>query len=101
MNLLNELILFYKFWGGNNWLRVALFTSFLFPGTLILGYIIVNIILTIENSNAAVSFYDILSLFVPYEESFNIFCVFSFPSVSSKTGTLVTSYVLLSFGSML
>lgn len=53
--------IFYRFWGGVNWLRVACLTSFLFPGTLILGYIIVNIILTIEKSNAAVSFYDILS----------------------------------------
>ena len=32
--------LFYRFWGGNNWLRVSLLTSFLFPGTLIFGYII-------------------------------------------------------------
>ena len=39
--------LFYRFWKGNSWLRVSLFTSFLFPGTLIFGYIIVNIILTI------------------------------------------------------
>jgi len=61
--------IFYRFWGGVNWLRVACLTSFLFPGTLIFGYIIVNIILTIENSNAAVSFYDILSLFVLW-----IFC---------------------------
>ena len=61
--------IFYRFWGGVNWLRVACLTSFLFPGTLILGYIIVNIILTIEKSNAAVSFYDILSLFVLW-----IFC---------------------------
>jgi transmembrane 9 superfamily protein 2/4 len=61
--------LFYRFWGGVNWLRVSCLTSFLFPGTLIFGYIIVNIILTIEKSNAAVSFYDILSLFVLW-----IFC---------------------------
>ena len=61
--------LFYRFWGGVNWLRVSCLTSFLFPGTLIFGYVIVNIILTIERSNAAVSFYDILSLFVLW-----IFC---------------------------
>ena len=73
--------LFYKFWGGNNWLRVALFTSFLFPGTLILGYIIVNIILTIENSNAAVSFYDILSLFVLW-----IFCTLPLILIGSFFG---------------
>ena len=63
--------LFYRFWGGVNWLRVSLLTSFLFPGTLIFGYIIVNILLVIEKSNAAVSFYDILSLFVLW-----IFCTF-------------------------
>ena len=61
--------LFYRFWGGVNWFRVSCLASFLFPGTLIFGYIIVNIILTIEKSNAAVSFYDILSLFVLW-----IFC---------------------------
>ena len=61
--------LFYRFWGGVNGLRVSCLASFLFPGTLIFGYIIVNIILTIEKSNAAVSFYDILSLFVLW-----IFC---------------------------
>ena len=56
--------LFYRFWGGKNWLRISLSTSILFPGTLILGYIIINIILTIEKSNAAVRFYDICSLFI-------------------------------------
>ena len=56
--------LFYRFWGGNNWLKVACLTSLLFPGTLICGYIIVNIILTIEKSNAAVHFYDILFLWI-------------------------------------
>ena len=29
--------LFYRFWGGVNWLRVSCLTSFLFPGTLIFG----------------------------------------------------------------
>ena len=56
--------LFYRFWGGKNWLRISLSTSILFPGTLILGYIIINIILTIDKSNAAVRFYDICSLFI-------------------------------------
>ena len=55
---------FYRFWGGFNWITSAVCTSFLFPGSLIFGYIIVNIVLTIEKSNAAVHFYDILSLFV-------------------------------------
>ena len=73
--------LFYRFWGGNNWLKVSLLTSFLFPGTLIFGYIIVNIILTLENSNAAVSFYDILSLFVLW-----IFCTFPLILIGSFFG---------------
>ena len=55
---------FYRFWGGQSWLRVSIFTSMLFPGTLFFGYVIINIILTIENSNAAVNFSDILSLFI-------------------------------------
>ena len=55
--------IFYKFWGGKNWIRVSILTSLLFPGSVIFGYILLNIILTIEKSNAAVSFLDILSLF--------------------------------------
>ena len=73
--------LFYRFWGGVNWLRVSLLTSFLFPGTLIFGYIIVNILLVIEKSNAAVSFYDILSLFVLW-----IFCTFPLILIGSFFG---------------
>ncbi len=55
---------FYRFWGGQSWIRVSIFTSILFPGTLLLGYLIINIILIIENSNAAVNFSDIISLFI-------------------------------------
>ena len=73
--------LFYRFWGGTSWLRVSLLTSFLFPGTLIFGYIIVNIILTIEHSNAAVHFYDILSLFILW-----IFCTFPLILIGSFFG---------------
>ncbi len=73
--------LFYRFWKGNSWLRVSLFTSFLFPGTLIFGYIIVNIILTIEKSNAAVHFYDIVSLFILW-----IFCTFPLILIGSFFG---------------
>jgi transmembrane 9 superfamily protein 2/4 len=61
--------LFYRFWGGNNWINVSLLTSFLFPGAIIFGYIIVNIILTLEKSNAASHFSDIISLFTLW-----IFC---------------------------
>ena len=73
--------LFYRFWGGNNWLKVACLTSLLFPGTLICGYIIVNIILTIEKSNAAVHFYDILSLFILW-----IFCTLPLILIGSFFG---------------
>ena len=73
--------LFYRFWGGTSWLKVSLLTSFLFPGTLIFGYIIVNIILTIEHSNAAVHFYDILSLFILW-----IFCTFPLILIGSFFG---------------
>jgi len=73
--------LFYRFWGGSNWLKVACLTSFLFPGTLICGYIIVNIILTIEKSNAAVHFYDILSLFILW-----IFCTLPLILIGSFFG---------------
>ena len=43
---------FYRFLGGESWLRVALFA--LFSGILVFGYTFVNIILTIEESNASV-----------------------------------------------
>ena len=73
--------LFYRFWGGVSWLRVSLLTSFLFPGTLIFGYIIVNIVLSIERSNAAVHFYDIISLFILW-----IFCTFPLILIGSFFG---------------
>ena len=72
---------FYRFWGGTSWLHVSLLTSFLFPGTLIFGYIIVNIILSLEKSNAAVRFYDIVSLFILW-----IFCTFPLILIGSFLG---------------
>ena len=72
---------FYKFFGGENWINVAIYTSTLFPGTLLFGYIIVNIILTIEKSNAAVQFFDIISLFVLL-----IFCTFPMILIGSFFG---------------
>jgi transmembrane 9 superfamily protein 2/4 len=53
----------YKIMNGYNWLKMGLLTSFLFPGTLFFGYIIVNIILSIEKSTAAVNISDLASLF--------------------------------------
>ena len=72
---------FYRFWGGVSWLRVACLTSFLFPGILISGYIIVNIVLTIEKSNAAVHLSDIVSLFVLW-----LFCTFPLILIGSFFG---------------
>lgn len=54
---------FYKIMNGTNWLKMSLLTSVLFPGTLFLGYIFINIILSLENSTAAVNIYDLSSLF--------------------------------------
>ena len=73
--------LFYRFWGGKSWIKVSLLTSFVFPGTLIFGYIIVNIILTIEKSNASVHFSDIISLFVLW-----IFCTLPLILIGSFFG---------------
>ena len=73
--------LFYRFWGGKSWIKVSLLTSFVFPGTLIFGYIIVNIILTIEKSNASVHFSDNISLFVLW-----IFCTLPLILIGSFFG---------------
>jgi len=72
---------FYKFCGGENWIKASIYTSTLFPGTLLLGYIIVNIVLTIEKSNAAVQFFDIISLFILW-----IFCTFPMILIGSFFG---------------
>ena len=72
---------FYKFCGGENWIKSTIYTSALFPGTLLFGYIIVNIILTIEKSNAAVQFFDIISLFILW-----IFCTFPMILIGSFFG---------------
>ena len=71
----------YKFFGGVDWLKNALLTSVLFPGTLIFGYIIVNIFLTVEKSNAAVRVTDIISLFILW-----IFCTFPLILIGSFLG---------------
>ena len=73
--------IFYKFWGGTNWILVSIMTSLVFPGTLFFGYIIVNIVLTIEKSNAAVHFHDILSLFILW-----IFCTLPLILIGSFFG---------------
>ena len=71
----------YKFYGGIYWLKNAILTSVLFPGTIIFGYIIVNIFLTYEKSNAAVKISDIMSLFVLW-----IFCTFPLILIGSFLG---------------
>ena len=72
---------FYKINGGINWLKMSLLTSIFFPGTLFFGYIIVDIILLIENSNAAVRFFDIFSLFCLW-----IFCTMPLILIGSFLG---------------
>ena len=54
----------YQFFKGKYWLLNSLLTSVIFPGTLFFGYFLVNIILAIERSSAAVHLSDIISLFV-------------------------------------
>jgi len=73
--------LFYRFWGGSSWIKVSLLTSYLFPAILIMGYIIVNLILTLEKSNAAVKLGDILSLFILW-----LFCTFPLILIGSFFG---------------
>ena len=55
---------FYKLLNGKQWLKASIMTAIMFPGIVFLGYSIVNIILVLEKSSAAVNFLDILSLLV-------------------------------------
>ena len=71
----------YQFFKGKYWLLNALLTSVIFPGTLFLGYLFVNIILSIEKSSAAVKLSDILSLFILW-----IFCTFPLILIGSFLG---------------
>ena len=52
----------YKIMDGKNWLKMSLLTSALFPGTLFFGYVIINIILALEKSTAAINISDLASL---------------------------------------
>ena len=72
---------FYRFWEGDSWIKPAIHTSVLFPGTLLFGYIVVNIVLTMEKSNAAVNFSDIISLFCLW-----IFCTLPLILIGSFFG---------------
>ena len=72
---------FYKINGGKNWLKMSLLTAIFFPGTLFFGYIIIDIILLIEKSNAAVRFLDIISLFCLW-----IFCTLPLILIGSFLG---------------
>ena len=65
---------FYRFYGGINWVKSACFTSLFFPGMVIGGYLIINCLLILENSNSAVNFRDILSLFI-------LWIFFTFPII--------------------
>ena len=71
----------YQFFKGNFWLLNALLTSIIFPGTLFFGYFLVNIILALERSSAAVHLSDIISLFILW-----IFCTFPLILIGSFLG---------------
>ena len=53
----------YTLFNGKYWLVNTILNSVIFPGTLLFGYCFINIILSIENSSAAVNILDIFSLF--------------------------------------
>ena len=72
----------YQFFKGKYWLLNALLTSVIFPGTLFIGYFIVNIILAIEKSSAAANVSDIISLFILW-----VFCTFPLILIGSFLGT--------------
>ena len=71
----------YQFFKGKSWLLNALLTSIIFPGTLFFGYVLVNIILVLERSSAAVNLSDIISLFALW-----IFCTFPLILIGSFLG---------------
>ena len=71
----------YQFFKGKSWLLNALLTSIIFPGTLFFGYFLVNIILALERSSAAVNLSDIISLFALW-----IFCTFPLILIGSILG---------------
>ena len=71
----------YKIMNGNNWLKMSLLTSSFFPGTLFIGYTIVNIILSLEKSTAAVNISDLASLLFLW-----IFCTLPLILIGSFLG---------------
>ena len=54
---------FHRIFGGLNWAKISLLTSFLFPGTAIIIYSIIDTTLVLEKSNAAIDIKNILALF--------------------------------------
>ncbi len=71
----------YKIMNGKNWLKMSLLTSVLFPGTLFFGYVLINIILSMEKSTAAVSISELASLFCLW-----IFCTLPLILIGSFLG---------------
>lgn len=53
---------FYKMFDGEKWLKNALLTAFIYPGIAFSMFLIINILLTIENSSASVPFTTTMSL---------------------------------------
>ena len=72
---------FYKTMNGHDWLKMSLLTSILFPGTLFIGYVLINIILTIEKSTAAISISKLAYLFFLW-----IFCTLPLILIGSFLG---------------
>jgi transmembrane 9 superfamily protein 2/4 len=54
----------YRHLGGRSWLKNAILTSVLFPGVCFGAYTLINFLLILEKSTAAVDFGDIFSLLV-------------------------------------
>ena len=71
----------YKIMDGKNWLKMSFLTSILFPGTVFFGYVIINIILSLEKSTAAVNISDLASLFFLW-----IFCTMPLILIGSFLG---------------
>ena len=55
---------FYRQFGGTHWVKISLLTSFLFPGSIIIIYSIIDITLVIEKSSAAIDMINILAFFL-------------------------------------
>ena len=72
---------FYRLLNGEQWLKASILTALLFPGVVFIGYSIINVILVMEKSSAAVNFLDIFSLLILW-----ICCAFPLTLIGSFCG---------------